>query len=507
MMTKIYSLASQARLWLGPAADNSEMVMELFENTSGTSVSFREEKTNLTFVEYVATGLAVLTGWRVDPQPMQKRKLGEHLMDEKQNRLRRALEAFIERDYWYRAWVVQEILVAKQISLTCGSRSVSWKCVTNVVGEFVGERRQRIHYPQGSLRRPSPRTREMNPTSLETIGHLASFRISGPQERGPLWFLDMLLKLRHFKSRDPREKIFSLLGLVDMEHMAEEPDISVNYDLSFVQVSTKLFKSFIMPKLEYQRGSLNILSASRPSNRSEGFPSWLPGFSKDNGMEHWPFRDSQYPRFDDPIPSISSEGSILKVTAVQVTTLKRDCVTSRDDDAEATDNPCLLTRIQTFMLLAAKKNPPALASRSFWSVLELESGEGQNILRYLSANPDRRALEHAPPRLLLQILENGFKEQDSPVISFLDKFRRRSLHRRFAVVSIEGDVHLAMVPADSRPGDTILLLGRCSYPVVLRAKDDNHAHFEFVGPCCIPSWRGAHKYRKPVTAVETISLC
>lgn len=44
-----------------------------------------------------------------------------------------------------------------------------------------------------------------------------------------------------------------------------------------------------------------------------------------------------------------------------------------------------------------------------------------------------------------------------------------------------------MIPADSRPGDTILLLGRCSYPVVLRAKDDNHAHFEFIGPCCIPS--------------------
>lgn len=536
LMTKIYRSADQVIVWLGPAGDNSDLIMEFFERAAKEMATSTE----------ATWGKSKSSKKKKKQQPRKHTisdQLKDDLMDERQSRVRRALEALLEREYWYRAWVVQEILVAREIILVCGTRSVLWDSATTVVEAFVKERNKRIRGnnktqqvldEMAAARRIreeeknggiKPRRRhllhlsadtlQMSHHSLKTLGNLALFRLSPQYERGPRWLLHMLVALRDFKSKDRRDKIFGLLGLINRELFQSQssftPPLDVDYSLDFQMVSTKLFKYFISAPSEYCRvgesepiswspvdsltnepkishqGAFNILCASQPT-KANGFPSWLADFSRDNGMEPWPILDGQYPDFQCCEPSFSSDHSIICVPGVTVTKVESGHASGKDDDPLATDELGLICRIKASMDLATKCDSSILTLSSFWNALLLKGEEGSEILRYLSAYFREEELEPKPPELLLQALEDGLTDQEDYVLAFFETFRRRSFRRRFAIFHMQGKWYPAMVPAASEPGDMLCLLWGCECPVVLREKGNQQDAFEFIGPCCIPGW-------------------
>lgn len=572
LMTKIYHQAQRVHIWLGPAADDSEMVMELFKNFAEEPMKLVNEPRSTPLRTKLArfrSALGDLVSWpageaywpsrEIDWQPGEMDRsphetdgspdevdwssdeevwsedselsgdsepigepIGEvqwlksYLMGEKRVRLRRALDALLEREYWYRAWIIQEILMARRISLNCGLSSVSWGCVTTVLKAFMDELHHDLH-SSGSKKNDynSVQARAMNLARLETVRYLASVRLDERASRGPGWLLEMLLKSRQFKAKDPRDRIFSLLGLINGKRfqtsLSETPILSVDYSLKFSEVSTKLFKYCVLapshfsifthklPDLgalkaesmdrEFYKGSLNILSASQPTNRPEGFPSWLPDFSRDNGMERWPcFAKTQYAIFEDPGPRFSPYNSTLEVYGVVVTSLRKGHVTDRRDDPEATDDPCLVTRVWNSMILAEMCYPPTPATSDFWATLQLGKNNGRLIRDTLCNSFDDEQRNVADSKSLLRALKRGIREQNGVVVSFLNNFRRGSLYRRFAIMRIEQRLYPAMIPAESRPGDELLLLKGSDYPVLLRPIYDEKNGFKFVGPCCIPGW-------------------
>ncbi len=42
---------------------------------------------------------------------------------------REALTCFFARTYWYRVWVIQEVVWAEDVIIMCGAREMSWKSV------------------------------------------------------------------------------------------------------------------------------------------------------------------------------------------------------------------------------------------------------------------------------------------------------------------------------------------------------------------------------------------
>lgn len=545
LMTNIYQRARQVQIWLGPEADDSEMVMEFFEEFDEKPMKLvnqsllESDSTEAwiygrahAFLEPCRTFLEHLVSWSADdwtdePGPTEGPTLDEtqwlrgYIVDKKRIRLRQALEALLEREYWYRAWVIQEILMASSITLKCGSSSVPWECVTTVVKAFMDNGSHKLYGPT-PWRSPlnSFRTKNMRLATFETIGHLDSVRLDGHTSRGPEWLFQMLLKLRHFRATDPREKVFSLLGLINRKMFqsspSEPPILYVDYNLTFFQVSMRLFKYCVLApshssssedkrsisrpsKLggtsrDLHKGSLNILCASQPTNRPEGFPSWLPDFSRDNGMERWPcYENSQCSRFVGAGPGFSLNDTLLEVPGVVVTTLEHGYVTDKDDDTQATDVPCLLTRIWTFMSLAEARDSSVLATDAFWSALQLGRDSGEMVRTALRAVLDWRLgtkrTDNVSASSIFEILEEGIGDKTAAVVSFLNNFRRGSLHRRFAMMRIRRRLRPAMIPADARPGDALYLLMGCDYPVLIRPVDGRYTNFEFVGPCCIPGWR------------------
>jgi hypothetical protein len=104
-MGHIYANAGHTCVWLGPSADNSDAAMEFI--ASSDSIDIRDPK--------------LLRG-RI---PFS------------------ALQALFARVWWSRIWVIQEIILLKQITVRCGDKGVDFKRFTELAGK---EAQLRSHY-------------------------------------------------------------------------------------------------------------------------------------------------------------------------------------------------------------------------------------------------------------------------------------------------------------------------------------------------------------------------
>ncbi|KAK4161582.1 heterokaryon incompatibility protein-domain-containing protein, partial [Cladorrhinum sp. PSN259] len=95
LMGKIYSGAKNVRVWLGPAADDSDFVLEYVERAEA---QFQKEK----------------AGEKLDDDP----KPGE----EEEKAFLEAFRALHRRPYWGRAWIKQEVILAKELIIHCGTK-------------------------------------------------------------------------------------------------------------------------------------------------------------------------------------------------------------------------------------------------------------------------------------------------------------------------------------------------------------------------------------------------
>lgn len=477
LMPVIYGSADRVLVWLGPGTHGSDRIMDEFGKHES------------------------------------QEDFGERLFEEKNARLRRALEALLERDYWSRAWVVQEIFKAREITLLCGQKSASWTSATASMAAFVQKRIEMMNETEGPPR-VSDRTVAMRPQTLDTLGHLSTYRLYPEDERGPLWLFQMLIRLRHFKCKDPRDKIFSLLGLVDPESLptdhSQRPAIYVDYSLSHRDVSTRLFEWCVNPDPKQRSppdghgGILNILCASQPA-QADQFPSWLPDFSRDDGTCPWPtFLLQAQARFPCEKPTFSDNYSVLSIQARRITVLEKHAITSRFDDCQATDDVGLLARLHACMELALEFRPRAgFKMRSFWDVLVLGGDSATHVLSYLrDVEPE---VNFYDPASAAEALKVGISKQVGSVSLFINDFRQKSFRRRFVYMDIDGVYYGAMVPASAQPGDIVYLPGDCDYPVLLRSENSHPGKFVFVGPCCIPDWKVASV--EGYGEIETVSLC
>jgi Heterokaryon incompatibility protein (HET) len=96
LMGRIYSSARSVLAWIGPAADQSEKLYQLHNQSSSLKKWTIDETLNWIFQ---TPDPAIVT---------------------------RALIALENRSYWNRMWIVQEVLLARDITIFCGSWAISW---------------------------------------------------------------------------------------------------------------------------------------------------------------------------------------------------------------------------------------------------------------------------------------------------------------------------------------------------------------------------------------------
>lgn len=183
-----------------------------------------------------------------------------------------SLNDIFEREYFERNWCLQETVVSASSIVKCGDFEMDFFDLIITTAPFFAAKRGLM----GSK------------NTLE-FWYLISLARSPPAKlnpggEGPLGsLLTLLAETRRFKATDPRDKIFSLLGIsnegsnVDFQR---DNNLQPSYRKDVVEVYRDLARFYIAKEPQ----ELDVLSHVQHTNDLTGgsFPSWVPKWFQDN---------------------------------------------------------------------------------------------------------------------------------------------------------------------------------------------------------------------------------
>ncbi|KAI8947944.1 heterokaryon incompatibility protein-domain-containing protein [Xylaria longipes] len=238
MMRHIYYRASSVILWLDPLPDTAVAIDLLVEISR-------------------SPGLTGVQGAHLYGQRDQQHRL-------------LALARFIENDYFNRLWVVQEIASARHIKVLCGDQSIQWEDLSLVI-KFMGN-------PE--MLRSLQTTEEMGVVACDqdSLRHAATILATRRSTTADISYsLAFLLpNYRSMKCKDPRDKVFGLLGLVrGIDHPLIRPDYSKNEIQVYRDTAEYLFT------VEGTSRRLIALAFAGVGHcrRLQELPSWVPDWA------------------------------------------------------------------------------------------------------------------------------------------------------------------------------------------------------------------------------------
>lgn len=279
-MKSIYESASEVIVWLGPSANNSDLVMNFLAELGKQACEL---------------GLP-------EPIPQGGKKWPESPADERLQALRRtfnqlmeragpttlidAYSAFVQRDWWKRVWVAQELAVAKKPIFLLGNKTVAFDYLNAAVhywSLYAWDRVQSTYF----------RTNFAEMANDEVFYKLA--RVGGMEARSMLSYrhfyenrtsdkrtlYNLLLRANTTASPDlrlrasnERDYIYGLLGLLeDVQKLGILVDYTKEWSLVYIEVARKLI----------ERGHVDLLSLCQKEdfNSSDNMPSWTPDWRYD----------------------------------------------------------------------------------------------------------------------------------------------------------------------------------------------------------------------------------
>ena len=219
LMSAIYRQAKLVVVYLGEASDDSDIAMDfILEHAKGLGGT--------------PTGL----GPGIISSPQQ-----------------RAIDHILERPYFERVWIQQEVKFAPHIEILCGDKFITWQQLSTTA--FYVNVNKKM-YAQGIRHRDPPSVLYSRDKSVG---------------KRPETLLQYLIHTRNCKSTDPRDKINAVVG---MAAEYAEAALQPNYFLTTVETFAKVAQFCII------RGrNLDVLCQVQGTQSIVGLPSWVPDWS------------------------------------------------------------------------------------------------------------------------------------------------------------------------------------------------------------------------------------
>ncbi len=182
----------------------------------------------------------------------------------------RGLAKFIQRPYWTRLWIVQEIVLARSVNLVCGTKSVSWNNIRHVFTAKV---------PSESPFERMPYDVRHDVWRARHLWHARETWSAGSS----LSFLQLLNKFNPCRCSEVKDYVFALHGLSRSDIVHESIDIDYGSATTYESV----FRSATIACILEDR-NLNVLSLLRRWTKwswdqvSPGWPihaSWVGDWS------------------------------------------------------------------------------------------------------------------------------------------------------------------------------------------------------------------------------------
>ena len=171
-----------------------------------------------------------------------------------------AFASLLQRAWFSRVWIVQEVAYSQSAWIMCGVWLMSWEDFSTAV-HFAGDR----YLPPFTV----------GTRNLERVVLIDDVRQNVKADRH-YSLLGLLILFRNFKSSEPRDKVYALCGLVrDCGQGAL--DIKPDYHLTVKQLYQKVAYSIL--KEGKDLGLLSVLKIPGSSEVGD-LPSWVPDWSK-----------------------------------------------------------------------------------------------------------------------------------------------------------------------------------------------------------------------------------
>jgi Heterokaryon incompatibility protein (HET) len=270
MMAQIFRAAHSVIVWLGPEDDFTKDALTVIDCISSLP---KDSWPSISYTDFFnkrweeAAGIGSLT----------------HL-----NWL--GFLAFINRPWFRRSWVVQELALARSAILVCGSKEMRWERLDTTL-TFLSSTRWYHHLSTEKIRhiahvQKDPGIYEDFLRSKTDFGigaiYLSRTRklMAKPHQLSELPSLDTLMHThRETEATDPRDKVYAFLGLADKSEipLSGYPEsIEPDYKLPVHEVYTRIATSFLL-----FHADLRVLSHVQDPSRTRlaNLPSWVPDFS------------------------------------------------------------------------------------------------------------------------------------------------------------------------------------------------------------------------------------
>ncbi|KAK8113396.1 HET-domain-containing protein [Apiospora sp. TS-2023a] len=272
IMDSIYRNARCTVVWLGPETKKTQRIFEMLEHLrqdskagASDSVFPSQETLPLTLMQFHKAT-------RVKNSVTELYGGDEHIWK------------IIKSAWWYRSWTLQEILLSTNITLFMGRHKIDWKDLCTAIDHGF---RLRIWT---TLEEGTFVNRDIMPyftvKDLQRRLGLYGSTENGPQaEHGPEILLTLLEGCRQRESKDPRDKIYAVSGILkNIQRLSSTTDavnemkIDADYASPVVYVYRMMSQQLILATK-----SLDVLGILPRSSR-RGLPSWVTDWSNSSSM-------------------------------------------------------------------------------------------------------------------------------------------------------------------------------------------------------------------------------
>ena len=474
-MGELYTCAEQVLVWLGDAGDDSDLVCGVLPGLVERLRAVEEER-----------------GWGFPVGMDEVEALG---FPPPEDKIWRAVLALYAREWFQRLWVVQEIVLAPSAVFLCGRHKVEWDAVVDfawlTTKSGLLEAVTGLHTRALGLDRLD---RVVNGTRMINDSRQLQGGLGDPERA--LDGLDMALGLMQSQGAAVKvDHVYAILGMLPEELELEVVvDYSEETKQNYGMVHAAFFRQCLERLADWPANQFPPFAAAREDNVPSWCPRWGSGWdpaalSRAGGCRAGrPTATSNLQSFNSPWPATAKEDGILRIAGIPADTV-RDVIGL--DRAQAGDPAEVL---KVFKTCAAHTpdgvdGPERLLGTLLgvcgWVDTSLYSGaphgrllDGlfeflESVLAYDNEHKDRAGyvpIDLGMPDYLL----------DKP--GFWRRYLSHAMTRwwdRSVVVTEHGRV--ALVPRDTRPGDTVCVFLGATLPQVISRHDDG-VHWTYVGP-------------------------
>ncbi|PSN60768.1 heterokaryon incompatibility protein [Corynespora cassiicola Philippines] len=247
MMAKIYKSAARVLVWLGPADENTRLCKQFLGALDtmfrGMPNSDRMIPETTTFNPDFRFLIARSTFTNPESSPIYAP----------------AIKEFWARPWFCRGWIVQELLLARDVLFLSGHIELSMQDLADLMSAPPDK---------------APRAEENEPICSQLLMNL---KMEPIKEEQPLKFLRLMAQVsQEFQTTEPADRLYAFLGMIDGSTFV--PDYSLPIRENYTKFAASLARDFgSLDFLALCSANLDELLATTVD--FERFPSWVPSWT------------------------------------------------------------------------------------------------------------------------------------------------------------------------------------------------------------------------------------